>query len=229
MMKYYSIVMERKWKIVLSIFISIVVIFGGFIGIAKLLNYLKYHKPPENELEADPPILEFIFDNTSIIFRICGYGYILSSDFHNGIDFMINVSAANIIAPCNMTVTEKVLVYLEDADHWAVRTTYSINKDYMLLVGFESFARNETYGNLQLDAILVEVNQTIIQGQLLGQLLMHEPSAHIHFGLYKIYDTVCPYQYFSPEAKAIFDYLWVALNCDGIPCNDTTSTSYCFI
>ncbi len=214
--------MKRSLKITLITIITISVVFGGFFGIAKLLNYLKYHKPPDIEPEADPPVLEFIFNNLSVISRICGYGYI-GSDFHNGIDFIINASIVNIIAPCNMTCIEKILVYLENADHWAVRTTYSINKDYQLLVGFESFARNESFGNYQLDSIVVNVNQNITQGELLGQLLMHEPSAHIHYGLYKKIDAVCPYQYFSTDAKIIFDYLWVELSSIGIPCNETSN------
>ncbi|NHJ87326.1 MAG: hypothetical protein FK734_17815 [Asgard group archaeon] len=213
--------MQRKWKIVLAVFITILVLFGGFIGIAKLLNYIKYHQPPNIEPDADPPVLEFLFENTSVISRICGYGYI-GSDFHNGIDFIINVSAATIIAPCNMTMIEKVLVHLVEVDHWAVRTCYQINKDYILMIGFESFARNETFGNIQFNAIAIELNQTVIEGQFIGQLLMHEPSAHIHYGLYKKVDAVCPYEYFSPEAKSIFDYLWVELNSIGDSCNTTS-------
>jgi len=215
--------MQRKWKIVLFISISLIVIVGGFLGIAKLLNYIKYNKPPEIESEADPPILEFIFENTSLISKLEGYGY-LGSSFHNGIDFFINATA-KIIVPYNMTVTEVVLVYLENADHWAVRTSYIINKDYYLIIGFESFARNETFGNIQLDSIIIELNQEITQSQLIGELLIHEPSAHIHFGLYKGVDDVCPYQYFSAEAKAIFDAIWLECHLGDNPCNITAITS----
>ncbi|NHJ05501.1 MAG: hypothetical protein EAX90_11805 [Candidatus Heimdallarchaeota archaeon] len=207
----------------MSISISLIVIVGGFLGIAKLLNYIKYNKPDEIEPEADPPILEFIFENTSLISKLEGYGY-LGNSFHNGIDFFINATA-KIIAPCNMTVTEVVLVYLENADHWAVRTSYTINKDYYMIIGFESFARNETFGNIQLDSIIIELDQEIIQGQLIGELLIHEPSAHIHFGLYKGVDAVCPYQYFSAEAKAIFDTIWLECHPGDNPCNITTITS----
>jgi len=217
--------MQRKWKIVLVVSLSIVVLLGGFLGIAKLLNYLKHHRPPEIEPEADPPILEFLFENISQLSRICGYGYI-GSNFHNGIDFMINSSASNILAPCNMTMWEKVLVYMSGVDHWAVRTSYTINKDYWMIIGFESFARNETFGNIQLDAILFDVNDTITQGQLIGPLFLHDGSAHIHFGLYKGSDTVCPYQYFSPGAKAIFDYLFPLLSIEDVPCNTTSTFGY---
>ena len=217
--------MQRKWKIVLVVSVTVVVLIGGFIGIAKLLNYLKYNRPPETEVDADPPVLDFIFENISHIHRICGYGYI-GSNFHNGIDFIINYSATNILAPCNMTMSAKELVYMSGVDHWAVKTEFVINEVYWMIIGFESFARNETFGNYQLDAILVDVNDTITKGQLIGPLFIHDGSAHIHFGLYNGSDTVCPYNYFSSTAKAIFDYLFPLLSIEDIPCNTTLSFDY---
>jgi len=86
------------------------------------------------------------------------YGFIWNEthQIHNGIDFMIN-DTANIVASCNMTVNDKSLFYNELGDHWQVGLSFDINDDYELFIAFESFAQNETFGNLQLDAIIVDI------------------------------------------------------------------------
>ncbi len=207
--------MKRGNKIILGIFISIIIAFGFVIGGVKLWDIYLQRKPP-----IAPPPLDFLFDNTSGIIRISGYGYVPWGGWHNGFDFIINTSSI-IIAPCDMEVTEVTLEYLEGGGHWAVKTTYELNKDYFLLIGFESWALNETYGNYQLDEITVDVGQLINKGEVIGTLLYHRIDAHIHYALYEKGDTVCPYPFFSEEAKIIFDMLWSLYGVSILPCNET--------
>ena len=143
-----------------------------------------------------------------------------SGFLHNGIDFGIN-DTATILACCNMTCNDKSLFYNEIGDHWQAGCSFTINDDYELFYAFESFAENETFGNIQLDAIDVEIGQEVTQGEIIGQLFLHRFGAHIHFMLHKNNEPVCPYQYFSTEAKGIFDTLWLEIGRGDTPCNET--------
>lgn len=213
--------MERKWKIVIIVFTTIIVIIGSIIGIIALLNLPNGDIPPSNDPE-EAPILSFLVGNTDVLIKLDAFIWDNVSGFvHNGIDFSIN-DTATIIASCNMTCNNKNLFYNSLGDHWQVGTSFTINEDYELLIAFESFAENETFGNIQLDAILVEIGQEVTQGELIGNLLYHRAGAHIHFMLSKNNEPVCPYLYFSAEAKTIFDDLWGQIGTSGNPCNGTS-------
>ena len=73
---------------------------------------------------------------------------------------------------------------------------------------FESWALNETYADIQRNAINVVEGQIVQRGGILGELLYHGGGTHIHFGMYDLGEAVCAYHYFSGTAKAIFDPLW---------------------
>jgi hypothetical protein len=209
--------MKRKWKITLGISISLIVIIGGFLGGIALNNFLRENGITTNN---NPPVLEFPVENIEVLIRIGGYIWNDTVQIHNGIDFIIN-DTANIVASCNMTVNDKSLFYNELGDHWQAGISCTINDAFELFIAFESFAQNETYGNLQLDAIIVEIGQEVTAGQLLGQLFLHEPDAHIHFMLHKNNEPVCPYLYFSSDAKATFDTLYAQIGSSNNPCNGT--------
>ena len=212
--------MERKWKITLGISISLIIVIGGFAGGLLLNNYLRNNGPPNSN--NDPPIFAFPVANTEVLAAIYGYLWNETHQIHDGIDFMIN-GTANIIAPCNMTVNDKGLFYNEIGEHWQAGLSFDINDDYELFIAFESFAQNETYGNLQLDAIIVDIGQEVTKGELLGQLFLHHNGAHIHFMLHKNSERVCPYLYFGTEGKVIFDTLWSQIGSSSNPCNGSYS------
>ncbi|MGC9781530.1 MAG: hypothetical protein HZR80_19990 [Candidatus Heimdallarchaeota archaeon] len=212
--------MERKWKITLGIFTSIIVLIGSTVGIIKLVDFLQNSNP--SVINNEPPVLEFPVENIEVLITLDAFIWNETAQIHNGIDFGIN-DTATIIAPCNMTVNDKNLFYNEIGDHWQAGLSFDINDDYELFIAFESFAENETFGNLQLDAMIVEIGQVVTQGELLGHLLFHRMGAHIHFMLHKNYKPVCPYLYFSSEAKTIFDTLWTQIGTSSNPCNGTIS------
>jgi hypothetical protein len=211
--------MERKWKLVLGISLSIIVLSGSSVGIIFLVNFLQDNNTTSNN---EPPVMDFPVENIEVLSMISAFIWNETVQIHNGIDFMIN-DTANIIAPCNMTVNDKSLFYNALGDHWQAGLSFEINDDFELFIAFESFAQNETFGNLQLDAIIVDIGQEVIQGQSLGQLLLHRGGAHIHFMLHKNFEPVCPYLYFSSAAKTTFDNLWVQIGFGNDPCNGTYS------
>ncbi|MBK5112670.1 MAG: hypothetical protein KGD59_06375 [Candidatus Heimdallarchaeota archaeon] len=212
--------MQRKWKIILGITISLIIVIGGFAGGLLLNNYLRNNGSSGSN--NDPPIFAFPVENTEVLSMLYGFIWNETHEIHNGIDFMINATA-NILAPCNMTVNDKSLFYNEIGDHWQTGYSFDINDDFELFIAFESFAENETFGNLQLDALLVDIGDEVVQGQLLGPLFLHRGGAHIHFMLHKNNEPVCPYLYFSYDAKTTFDTLWSQLGSINSPCNGSYS------
>ena len=83
-----------------------------------------------------------------------------------------------------------------------------MNSQWEIRTAFESWALNETYGQLQLEAITVTVGQHVSANESLGQLLYHGSGCHIHFGVIQGDTAVCPYPYFTAEAQATFEALY---------------------
>ncbi len=209
--------MQRKWKITLGISISIIVIIGGIAGVTILNDYLRNNNQSFND---DDPVLMFPVENIETLEMLYAFNMTDPETGHNGIDFIIN-STVNILASCNMTVNDKGLTYNEDYGFWAAGVSFDINDAFELLIGFENFNTSETAGQLQLDALDIEIGQVVTQGELIGQLLYLSPGTHIHYSLQKNGVAVCPYLFFSPEAKAIFDVLWDDIGSGVDPCNGT--------
>ncbi len=194
--------MKKNTKIILGVIIPLVVI-GASIGGIMLYNFLQ--KRAIAKLE--PPIIDFPVENTDTIDIIWGYGD-QGGDFHNGIDFGCN-SSVSILAWCDMTVVD-VTTFLNDRNGlWQTNVFLEFNKRFTFDCAFEPGSQNETYANLQRDAINVEVGQTIQRGEVLGELLIHRGGTHIHFGMHDQGESVCAYHYFSETAKAIFNPLWI--------------------
>ncbi|MFW9923615.1 MAG: hypothetical protein ACFFDW_10065 [Candidatus Thorarchaeota archaeon] len=212
--------MSRKTTLIFLVIISIVIILGSISGI---LYFVFQNNEPPNEYPDGPPVFEFFVENPEVLCMLGAYGTGDWGFYHNGIDFMINATA-NIIAPCNMTVNDVVLFYNDLGGHWQVGTSFTYNEEYEIFMAFESFAENETFGQLQYDAIVVEIGQKLVTGQFIGQLFMHRPAAHIHFMIQKEGECLCPYQFFSTDAKAQFDVLWDIIGICDSPCGDTTTT-----
>ncbi|NHJ38408.1 MAG: M23 family metallopeptidase [Asgard group archaeon] len=208
--------MKRKGKILLGIFIPIIVLgasFGGFI---------LYRKWPAT-WSRDAPILDFPVENSAVIHIIGGYGYVPWGGFHNGIDFGCNTSV-NILASCDVRVIGiRTWLYAYDPDRWQTSVQFTINWAYYLEIAFESWAYNETYANIQREAIDLEIGQIVTRGNILGQLLYHGEGTHIHFMIKYNGNDACPYNYFSNEAKILFDSLFAICGVGGTPCNETVT------
>jgi hypothetical protein len=208
--------MKRRGKILLGIFIPLIVIGAGAGGFALFMKW-----PADWSQEA--PVLDFPVENPAVIHILGGYGDVPWGDWHNGIDFGCNVSV-NILAPCDVRVIGiSTWLYAHDPDRWQTSVRFTINWAYYLEIAFESWALNETYADIQREAVPLNVNQKITRGEVLGQLLYHGSGTHIHFMIKHNGKDVCPYNFFSTEAKLIFDTIWAICGVGGIPCNDTST------
>lgn len=206
--------MKRRGKIILGVFLTLFIISGGFGG------FVLWKVWPA-DFSREPPVLDFPVEDSNVIHILGGYGYVPWGGWHNGIDFGCNTSV-NILAPCNLRVVGiKTWLYATDPDRWQTSVQFTINWAYTLEICFESWALNETFGDIQKDAIVVEVNHYVSRGEVLGELLYHGDGTHIHFGVKYKGNDVCPYNYFSNEAKILFDSLFAIYGVGGIPCNET--------
>ncbi|HUT79627.1 MAG TPA: M23 family metallopeptidase [Candidatus Bathyarchaeia archaeon] len=208
--------MLRKSKIILGISLTIIIIGAGIGSVL-----LWWYWPGNSSQEA--PVFDFPVENIDVIHILGGYGNTSWGSFHYGIDFGCNASV-NILAACDLRVTAiQTWMYTTDPDRWQTSVLLEINQAYGLNIAFESWALNETYANLQRDAIVVELDQIVLRGQVLGQLLYHGEGTHIDFMLIKQGSPVCPYPYFSDSAKNLFDSLWIKYGTPTSICNETAT------
>ena len=194
--------MKKGTKIFLVIFIPIAIIGAGLGG------YKIYEVIRDSKIRnLDAPILEFPVVNIDAIHIIWGYGY-HGDNFHGGIDYGCNDSVY-IKAPCDLQVFYiETWIYTTDPVLWQTKVKMEFNARFVIEISFESWAQNETYANYQRDAINVTEGQFIQEGDIIGMLLYHGEGTHIDFSMSDIEEFICPYQYFSNEAKTIFDALW---------------------
>jgi len=159
----------------------------------------------------EDPILCLPLYDFSHCDAIQGYGQITPEYYHNGIDFGVNGTTI-IVASHAAYVDEIKFWYNEKGGHWQTNVRLWLNSQWMIEIAFESWAVNETYGQMQRDAILVNQGQYVEANQSIGSLLVHGSGAHIHFGIYSNNEDKCPYSYFSPSAKAIFEAHFYSVN-----------------
>ncbi|NVM30038.1 MAG: peptidoglycan DD-metalloendopeptidase family protein, partial [Candidatus Helarchaeota archaeon] len=158
----------------------------------------------------DPALLlpMYDFSNNSYIY---GYGQLTLDTFHNGIDFGVNSTTA-IVAPHAAYVEAVDFWYNDKGGHWQTNVRLWLNHQWKIEIAFESWALNETYGQLQADAIRVNPGQYVEVNQTLGNLLYHGTGAHIHFMISFNNADLCPYTFFTPTSQSIFAAQFALVN-----------------
>jgi murein DD-endopeptidase MepM/ murein hydrolase activator NlpD len=199
--------MNRKQKTWIIVCISIFIIIGGFGGFLLWKTYPAHWN-------TDRVQIIFPIPDIPTIQNIQGFGETPSNSFHNGIDFGTNQSV-EVIACCDMRIIEIKTWYNDGGGHWQTNVIGKYNWNYRFECAFESWALNETYGNLQRDAINVSVGQTVKQGEILGTLMHYGEGTHIHFGMRERGTDVCSYQFMTPYAQSIVDQIWLLYGPSG--------------
>ena len=204
--------MDRKRKIRLIVFLSIGIVLGGSGG------YVLFRIIPAH-WTTDRVQISFPFADTQYIDAVQGYGEMTWGDFHNGIDIGVN-HTTELIAWCDLRITGLKTWFNEGGGHWQTSILAAYNWRYKFDVAVESWALNETYANLQRDAINLKVGQTVERGDSLGYLLSHGESAHIHFGLKESGENVCPYNFMIPSTQSTVDHFFALYGSGGTICGD---------
>ncbi|WEU40887.1 MAG: peptidoglycan DD-metalloendopeptidase family protein [Candidatus Odinarchaeum yellowstonii] len=173
--------------------------------------------PDTLPLDQDPQLILPLYDYSNLT-MIQGYGQVEPDRFHNGFDFTVNDTTI-IVAPCEAYVQDISFFENEAMNTWQTNLRLRLNSRWSVIIAFESWALNETYGRYQLDAIIVKVGDHVAANQTIGELLHHGSGSHIHFGIIDSGEWVCPYQYFTAEAQSTFQHLYVDMGL-GWPAGD---------
>jgi len=177
--------------------------------------------PDTLPLDENPQLILPLYDYSNLT-MIQGYGQVEPDRFHNGFDFTVNDTTI-IVAPCEAYVQDISFFKNEVMDTWQTNLRLRLNSRWSVIIAFESWALNETYGRYQLDAIIVQVGDHVYANQTIGELLHHGSGAHIHFGIIDNSEWVCPYQYFTADAQSTFQHLYVDMGL-GWPVGDWCKT-----
>ena len=126
---------------------------------------------------------------------------------HNGIDFFIGDKFKPFQAVASGTIQEFRLWQNTDSSNWQVNVSIKYNSVYSVGYAFEPFSPVQSDGQIQLDNMSISKGQTITQGTIIGNLYRAADGAHVHFGLYKNNEAICPEPYFIPAARDSILYL----------------------
>ncbi len=193
--------MSKKTKIIAVAIIAVI----SFSVIA--VYYVQFRHPYTLPLGENPtiglPIYDFSYNNI-----IQGFGNIPvrpgnTTFYHNGIDFGVNATTT-FVCPHNAYVDGIKTWYNDKGGHWQTNVELWLNPQWTIEMTFESWALNETYANLQRNAILATQGQYFTTNQTIGNLLVHGSGAHVHFGVLSNGNAICPYDVLTPSAKVTF-------------------------
>lgn len=139
----------------------------------------------------------------------------LSTDTHVGIDFFGKSGENRIpfLAMIDGVVTHvesKIMENQNGTNNWAFEIWISINSKYMILLNFETFGHGDEVKKLQEDNLFIKVGDLVKAGDLIGNLIICQESAHIHFSLKKenVPDSesfIVPEPYFSEAGMELIN------------------------
>jgi hypothetical protein len=190
-----------------------VMIFSVCIGVG-LGWYFFFRHPNTLALGQTPsiglPVYDFSHNNIIGAYGNMNYGG-NQTVFHGGFDFGFNATVS-FVAPYNAYIDEIRCWYNDKGGHWQTNVILWLNPQWQIEMGFESWALNETYANLQLAAISVVSGQHVSANQTIGNLLCHGNGCHVHFDVKSSGTWICPYDVFTQSAKATFAQQFYKVN-----------------
>jgi hypothetical protein len=183
-------------KRALIFFVAIILFSFSFTGCPRCRD---------NPEDSEPPVMITPYQNISEMSVIneaysesssCPWGFI-----HQGIDFFPVSDLATFRAVSNGTIERIDRFYNTGNGYWQVNLDLRINSVYRVGYAFEPMSSNSADADTQMSNILVTQGQTVTQGQALGRLLVRGGGTHVHFGLYKGNNPICPESYFTEDAR----------------------------
>jgi murein DD-endopeptidase MepM/ murein hydrolase activator NlpD len=120
---------------------------------------------------------------------------------HNGLDPLPLENFVPFQAVSSGVVEEIKLWPNDITGDWQVNVIVRYNFIYSVEYAFEPMSQREEDGIIQRENILVEEGQIVSQGDIIGLLYQVGEYGHVHFGLLKFGEAICPDPYFTPEAK----------------------------
>lgn len=120
--------------------------------------------------------------------------------YHNGIDFMTQTNDQPIQAAADGKVI-RLVERFNAGSRWQVELTIK-HGPYDLQYAFEIFSSSKQDINAQLADITVKLYQHVHRGQIIGNLHRINEGAHVHFGIAKNNQVVCPEPFFTAQARS---------------------------
>jgi len=133
------------------------------------------------------------------------------NDYHNGADLVVNAETT-VLAPVTGQVTKiefRQNVY-NPTQAWMYQIQIDMGNRWTVSLVLEpNFPGSDVANhNAQMAAILVSEGDTVTQGQHVATLLYSGNYCHVHYMMgytcNQEFVSVCPYQYSTDAAKAIF-------------------------
>lgn len=118
---------------------------------------------------------------------------------HNGIDFMTDSAREPVIASANGTITRVDIKRFPPRNNWQINIALRVTDRYTIGYAIEPMRSDDATGQSQQALIMVSAGQTVLAGDVLGELIGGENGAHIHWGINdeRIGQAVCPAPFLS--------------------------------
>ncbi|MFH1355611.1 MAG: hypothetical protein ABII18_00630 [bacterium] len=120
---------------------------------------------------------------------------------HDGIDFIPAKDQMTYQAVSSGTIDSVTLAENEHTGNWQVGVNLAFNETYTVEYKFEPMSDSTSDGTTQEGYIQVSEGDTVATGDVIGYLLLKDDYSHVHFGLRKNNETVCPETYFDSAAQ----------------------------
>lgn len=137
---------------------------------------------------------------------------------HSGVDFYPTGDLKPFRAVASGQVEFVQCFQSNPSDNYQVNVSIKYNSVYSVCYGFEPFSQHQADGTAQLNEIRVRKGQIVKAGEVIGRLCVIGDYAHVDFGLGKNGKRICPYEYFTEEArKSILELSASGRLCDCHP------------
>lgn len=120
---------------------------------------------------------------------------------HRGIDFFSDKNLAPFQAVCPGEIKTVHLWQNDGNGNWQVNLELQYNATFSVTYAFEPMTSDPAHGQAQLDNILVNEQQEVARGEIIGNLFYGTSGTHVHFGVKHNNNDICPETYFTQAAR----------------------------
>lgn len=210
--------------------------FGFFVAIiftalvALLLSGCGDNGVGSEEAEFEP--LTFPFSTPSHVVRLAAFGIPNWSgeEPHNGIDLIANetLESTTLISPTDGTISAINISenpFSNPINQLLLQVEISINSEWTVVLVIEPSTVDEQLKTNQINAVQVEVGQSVVTGDEIADLLIGDLGyPHLHYMLERHGELVCAYKHSSGSAKALFEGIPKSFESEGFICHGDVSS-----
>ncbi len=171
--------------------------------------------------------LGFPFSTPSHVVRLAAFGIPNWSDTepHNGTDLVVdeNLQSTKIISPTNGTIRSIDVSenpFSNPPNQLLLAVEISVNSEWTVVLVLEPSTVDEQLKTNQIEAVQVEVGQSVVTGDEIADLLIGDLGyPHLHYMLERDGELVCAYKHSSESTKALFESIPKSFESEGFICH----------